>query len=343
MAADDLNAGGETLSHASRIWSMLDDMAETNPAAYKAFIDKQLQEGRQYMQPPTPHMSVHVAKSSSTPSVFINFFSWPRVPKPKSEEAPIPVTGTRVAAVDTNEGNHNIANVAFNPEVLRMYGREASNAEERDALVCLAINYIEDQSKIRLSRSYTIEACDCKGSIAMAIDGLRGKDRPTKEVDELDELARTFGPLAEATRGSSISEHLLRMASSPPTVAKPENMSSEFELTIPSSSGGDKRSSPVLIEELATSLVQPVYRLLVKEASGEQHRIIIISVELPNVTMMSNCQLDIAKNELKLYVPDQYRLDLKLPEPVDELTATAKFVRKSHTLRITLPVIMSPR
>ncbi len=45
-------------TQAQHIWKMLDDMADNNPAAYRKFIDKQLQDGRDQMKPPEPHMCV---------------------------------------------------------------------------------------------------------------------------------------------------------------------------------------------------------------------------------------------------------------------------------------------
>lgn len=59
---------GDSMAQASQIWSMLDDMAENNPAAYRQFIDKQLKEGRELSSAPTPHMSVftHVVSGSET-------------------------------------------------------------------------------------------------------------------------------------------------------------------------------------------------------------------------------------------------------------------------------------
>ena len=43
---------------AQHIWSMLDDMANKDPSAYRKFIDKQIKEGKEHMKPPEPHMVV---------------------------------------------------------------------------------------------------------------------------------------------------------------------------------------------------------------------------------------------------------------------------------------------
>lgn len=52
MAAE---VGSETLlGQADSVWKMLDDLAESDPEAYKRFIDKTLKEGSNMFKPPEP-------------------------------------------------------------------------------------------------------------------------------------------------------------------------------------------------------------------------------------------------------------------------------------------------
>ena len=46
------------MQQAQQVWSMLDDMANNDPKAYKAFIDKQMVERNNFMEAPQPHMCV---------------------------------------------------------------------------------------------------------------------------------------------------------------------------------------------------------------------------------------------------------------------------------------------
>lgn len=48
----------EMMKQAQHIWAMLEDMSERDPAAYRAFIDKHIREGREVMKPPQPHMCI---------------------------------------------------------------------------------------------------------------------------------------------------------------------------------------------------------------------------------------------------------------------------------------------
>lgn len=53
-------------TQAQHIWSMLDDMAANDPAAYRKFIDRQMKEGKEAMSPPKPHMCVLTCTYVST-------------------------------------------------------------------------------------------------------------------------------------------------------------------------------------------------------------------------------------------------------------------------------------
>ena len=48
----------DSMSQAGHIWSMLEDMSQTDPQAYRKFVDKQMEEGRKAMSPPKPHMCI---------------------------------------------------------------------------------------------------------------------------------------------------------------------------------------------------------------------------------------------------------------------------------------------
>lgn len=42
----------DALQQVSQLWSMLDNLAESDPAAYRAFIDRQLRDGAEFRAPP---------------------------------------------------------------------------------------------------------------------------------------------------------------------------------------------------------------------------------------------------------------------------------------------------
>ena len=46
------------MKQAQHVWTMLDDMADNDPKAYRTFIDKQTAERKTFLAPPEPHMCV---------------------------------------------------------------------------------------------------------------------------------------------------------------------------------------------------------------------------------------------------------------------------------------------
>lgn len=43
---------GDVLQQMSKLWSMLDDLSENDPAAYRTLIEKQIKEGAEFRAPP---------------------------------------------------------------------------------------------------------------------------------------------------------------------------------------------------------------------------------------------------------------------------------------------------
>ena len=72
----------------------------------------------------------------------------------------------------------------------------------------------------------------------------------------------------------------------------------------------------------------------------EEDGILTLVVSLPpSVMSMANVDLEICADRVQLEVDGKPFLHLALPQKVDEEQAKAKFVRKSHELRVTCPVM----
>jgi hypothetical protein len=50
--------GNSIAKKAENFWSMLNNMAESDPDGYRKFIDKTLKEGKEMMKPPEAHMCI---------------------------------------------------------------------------------------------------------------------------------------------------------------------------------------------------------------------------------------------------------------------------------------------
>ncbi|GFO29876.1 pih1 domain-containing protein 2 [Plakobranchus ocellatus] len=370
-------------AQAQQIWSMLDDMAENDPAAYRKFIERQMKEGKEYMAPPDPHMCVQVMLLSKPPKpLFINFLEWQRVPEPKSAEDPVPVSGCPITQEKDEKGAFSLTAVAFNPKVLEKFGKNCCNPIDADTLVHLALDYVEHEQKVKVSRTYTILPSDTpvKGDLELvrlcftkafqrnskAKGGIVGTSKPLDK--DVAELEKTFGPLSSSERESLLSQ-LSNISASPassgggsglsngshthspsglmsdigsyPHIRMPgaSNAKSQPSANHGSNGSSHKANDGGLIQEISDhrlSSAPPKYTL--ETCRSSEGRQLVLKVELPGVKSVTECELDISEDDVKLVVPGKHDWKLKLPSAIDKDEAIARFSKKSCQLTLTMPV-----
>jgi len=337
-----------TMKQAQHIWSMLDDLSAQNPEAYRKFIEKHLAEGREAMRPPEPHMCVRtvIKQETKREALFINVMDWPRIPAPKSDEDPIPTLGGSLFTVSEDDGSSvTIVPVAFNSKVLQDFGIDSSLMEEQRLLVNLAIDYIEDQNKVTLSRDFIVlpKSTRCKGPVAKSKEVLLKKvsGQDMAFSSELDELEKTFGPLTTGCKDALLKD--LSSVRSQDTVDDNSGLqkafsSSQPELRLP---GEMVKPGVKLIEEVhstETHLVRPDCTIDVTGADSA--KMLIIRIHLPGVSSVSECSLEISNDDLYLLVPDRYELTLPFPEHTVAVCdkQSAKFSKRTSFLTLTIPI-----
>jgi len=80
----------EMRSQAQFIWNRLDDLAATDPDAYKKFIDEQMKEREIFNSAPEPQICVLVKIKGTNPvPLFLNICGWKRIPYPKDDQEPL--------------------------------------------------------------------------------------------------------------------------------------------------------------------------------------------------------------------------------------------------------------
>uniref|UniRef100_A0A3Q2G399 PIH1 domain containing 2 n=1 Tax=Cyprinodon variegatus TaxID=28743 RepID=A0A3Q2G399_CYPVA len=84
---------------------------------------------------------------------------------------------------------------------------------------------------------------------------------------------------------------------------------------------------------------EPEYLLEVKTDAAGVPRSVKLTVDLPKVRSMSECQLRISKEDVVLQVEDVYYLLLEFPKTVNEDTASAVFYKKKRRLTLTADVL----
>ncbi|CAH1797069.1 unnamed protein product [Owenia fusiformis] len=338
MDPSKLNINSEDMmNQAQSIWSMLDDMSENNPESYRKFIEKQMKEGKQAMKPPSPHMCVQT-RDNKNRKFYINMCEWQQVPDAKNEEAPIPVVGGAILTDSQAQGDVVIAATAFNPNILKEYGKNAKSKETRDCLIGLACDFIEDQNKpIKLSRDYVVlDSTDYYGNPAHIAKAF---EKQTKKIEKefennISEIEKTFGALAPGG-----TESLMSKLSSLTTDDTQENGIHADSPSPGISLLKTEQVKPGLIEEIKTEQLsrKPDYSLSTREIGGREEY--VLKIELPSVKSVSECDLEVLSKSLELTVEEKYSLTLHFDRSVDEDNTAAKFIKKTSTLTVILPII----
>ncbi|KAM7082878.1 PIH1 domain-containing protein 2 [Ciconia maguari] len=309
---------GAALARAAQLWSLLDEMAENEPQAYRRLLRQQRAEAERLCAPPEPHLCLRARPAGVVRGpLFINVCSWKRVPAPKVPTDPTPVSAGPLEEVSGEGDLYSIIDIAYNPDVLQ---RGEENPEKMEHLIHLTLKFVEERCNLILSYLYTIESFKLKGSLETMQQRLKGRQMPTPHLTQntekeliLDQLLHTM----EAEDCRNI-----------PVLLKEESVT---------------QSKVHLIEEITSTempekLNTPVYEIITVKDANKKPLKIELKIELPKVSSVSECDLRISKDDIIIEVPEKYKLQLDLPELVDEETTTAVFNKGKRVLFITVPV-----
>nr|XP_006111272.1 PIH1 domain-containing protein 2 isoform X1 [Pelodiscus sinensis]XP_006111273.1 PIH1 domain-containing protein 2 isoform X1 [Pelodiscus sinensis]XP_006111274.1 PIH1 domain-containing protein 2 isoform X1 [Pelodiscus sinensis] len=306
----------DMLTQVTQFWNMLDEMAESTPESYHRFMQQQLEDAKQYCAPPEPHLCLqtHILEPNEK-SLFINLCRWKRVPAPKSPTDPIPLSAGPLEEVSDKAELYSLIDIAYNPTVLQ---RQESQAN-MDHLIQLTFKYIEERYTLSLSHSYHIATFTLKGSLKRMKQSLKGGPLPDLTFKKNTRNELTLDQMLHNLREEKCNN-------ATPLLNK------------------DVAQSKVhLIEEIASlelpeEPITPAYELTIAKDANRKPVKIELKVELPKVSSVSECELSISKDDVIVEVPKKYRLQLDLPELVDEEAATATFIKGKGVLLITMPV-----
>ncbi|KAM9519801.1 PIH1 domain-containing protein 2 [Guaruba guarouba] len=309
---------GAALARAAQLWSLLDEMAANEPQAYRRLLQQQRAEAELFCAPPEPHLCLRARPAGGVGRpLFINVCSWKRVPAPEGPADPTPVSAGPLEEASGEGDLYNVIDVAYNPDVLQK-GQE--NPEKTEHLIHLTLKFVEERCNLTLSHLYTTESFKLKGSVVRMQQRLRGRQRPTPHLSQnikkeltLDELLHTME--AEDYSNASV-------------LLKEESV---------------MQSKGHLIEEIASTempekLSTPVYEMITVKDANKKPLKIELRIELPMVSSVSECDLRISKDDIVIEVPGKYKLQLDMPELVDEETTMAVFNKGKRILFITVLV-----
>ncbi|KAM6334479.1 PIH1 domain-containing protein 2 isoform 2-T2 [Alca torda] len=293
------------LARAAQLWSLLDEMAENEPQAYLRLLRQQRAEAERLCAPPEPHLCLRARPAGVVGRpLFINVCSWKRVPPPKAPTDPTPVSAGLLQEVSGEGDLYSVIDIAYNPDVLQ---RGEENPEEMEHLIYSTLKFVEKRCNLTLSYLYTIESFKLKGSLETMQQRLKGRQMPTPHLSQNTKKELTLDQLLHSMEAED--------RSNAPVLLKEENAT---------------QSKVHLIEEITSTkipenLSTPVYEMITVKDANEKPLKIELKMKLP-------------KDDIIIEVPEKYKLQLDLPELVDEETTTAVFNKGKRVLFITLPV-----
>ena len=202
-----------------------------------------------------------------------------------------------------------MVSVSFNPKVLEEFGKDSKLWEERNLLINLAIDYIQDQHKVKVSRSYTLlpNSVTHKGPVKQLKEsyGKKVKSADEQLEKDLNELEKTFGPITEGSKesmlkklstmalgdedGDSQSQTLLR---NEPKIKLPGDHIDQSKQGLVQELSNGKDLSQVIV------LSEPEYSVDIESTNDENAKKITFKIKLPGLTSVSQCDLDISEVKL---------------------------------------------
>ncbi|KFR03169.1 PIH1 domain-containing protein 2, partial [Opisthocomus hoazin] len=247
----------------------------------------------------------------------INVCSWKRVPAPKAPTDPTPVSAGPLEEVSGEGDVYSIIDIAYNPDVLQ---RGEENPEKMEHLIHLTLKFVEERYNLILSYLYTIESFKLKGSLEMMQQRLNGRQMPTPHLSLNRKKELTLAQLLHTMEAENYSNA--------PVLLKEESVTQSTMHLI------EEINSTEMSEKLST----PGYEMITVKDANKKPIKIELKIELPKVSSVSECDLQISKDDIIIEVPEKYKLQLDLPELVDEETTTAVFNKGKRVLFITVPV-----
>ncbi|KAK2847427.1 hypothetical protein Q5P01_010426 [Channa striata] len=311
----------DVLQQVNQFWSMLDDLCDSDPEGYRKFIQKQMEEGAELSAAPELHSCLCTDMLEPKKGLlYVNVCSWKRVPAAQDPSKPLPLCAGKLET-DTNEnqGLYTVLDVALNPAVLQ----ECKNDKNAmNQVYMLMLSYAHRQHGLRLSQQYTVVSHSPKSSS--------------------DDLHRRFG----FQQSRSISKDPETAIQTPAALLqqisclRSEKQDKEPAAQIICRPAEQKKKD--LIQVISTTFVQPQkpeYQLEVQTDPAGIALSLELTVELPKVCSMSECQLSISKNDVLLEVEDFYYLLLEFPNAVNEDTASAIFNKRKRRLTLRVDVL----
>lgn len=227
--------------------------------------------------------------------------------------------------LDKNNGKCKVFDVVFHPDTYRM---AESNKRFMKLVEDTALDGIENKFEVKLDRqNIKRPKMNFKGTpmptvTRSKIANFDEKKTVPDEDDPLKDMPYPYGDIDEGNKSSKLSK------GKEPVVTKKK----ESKPSIPEPKYAITHRSDIDLQE---------YRNAPDAKTSTRPNEIVIKIELPLLSSASQGNLDVFEDKILFESkrPAAYKLDLKLPYPVDDENGSAKFDKSKRCLIVTLPVI----
>ncbi|XP_057288048.1 PIH1 domain-containing protein 2 isoform X2 [Pezoporus wallicus] len=281
---------GAALTRAAQLWSLLDEMAENEPQAYRRLLQQQRAEAELFCAPPEPHLCLRARPAVGA--------------RGRGRGLPPGCCGTRALS----RGSVSCRVVSGG----RCSSMSAAGKGSRHLKVPLTPHLsVRGRYKRYLAK---------EGSLETMQQRLRGRQRPTPHHSQNTKKELTLDEMLHTMKAGDCSNASVLL--------KEEHV---------------RQPKGHLIEEIASTetpekLSTPAYEMITVKDANKKSLKIELRIELPKVSSVSECDLRMSKDDIVIEVPGKYKLQLELPELVDEETTTAVFNKGKQILFITVLV-----
>ncbi|PVD27474.1 hypothetical protein C0Q70_12635 [Pomacea canaliculata] len=321
----DEEGNNKLLQQAQQVWNMLDDLADNDPQGYQRFIQKQTADYKEMTAPPQPYMCVKTHFQAGE-ALYVNIMSWARIPAPKSQHDNIPLFAAPV--MDDKKGERkeiSTVSITTNPQVLKDCAKDRS---QMTMFIHLVLEYLEHLCHQPVTQHFEVLPDDSsfKGDLQAVQNGfLQALHKSLEKRDNHSKM--------DDGKGKESEDSVLTQLSKITVCA--DGASNGQKLT--PTGLNTNTNKKVLIEEIEVTknLITPKYDLHISQASNT----LVLTVHLPHVTSVSQCQLDVSQDDVKLQVSDKNYLTVTFPVVVDDTKALARFNKKLSTLTLHVPVV----
>ncbi|XP_046892486.1 PIH1 domain-containing protein 2 [Hypomesus transpacificus] len=317
----------DVLQQVNQFWSLLDDMSQNDPQRYQMFVRRQIKDGADFYSPPEPDYCLRTEiLEPKRGLLYVNVCGWRRVPAAPLEDhsKPVPVCGGCLETHSDDGEEYSVVDVAFSPVVLQATQKDR---REKEQIHLLALSFTQQQHGLRLAQHHTVASSRLKGK-------LEDMRRRLASPQQCSSPTAPSQPHATLQSPASLLQQISSMR-----VGEGEANSSVQLTSEPADHKQKKNFIQVISSSEAAQPQEPKYHLSMTSDPQGISRRVELSVELPQVRSMAECQLNISQDDVVLEVEDVYYLRLELPEAVNEDSASATFNKKTRRLTLKATVL----